>query len=125
MIIIPAIDIAVSVIIGAASAAKHAALHHNVEVQVRWIRSEHLERIEPGQVDEELEGDWVAERDFDVQWMGLDDSVFAIGNHDPFSGANVLSRGLVGDVGGVAVATTASRSPSDRRRSISRRWVGV
>lgn len=26
--------------------------------------------------------------------------LFAIGNHDPFSGANVLARGLVGDLGG-------------------------
>ncbi len=25
------------------------------------------------------------------------DRVFALGNHDPFSGANVLSRGIVGD----------------------------
>ncbi|HEX9767084.1 MAG TPA: nitrite reductase small subunit NirD [Nitriliruptorales bacterium] len=30
-----------------------------------------------------------------------DDRVFAIDNHDPFSGANVLSRGIVGDADGV------------------------
>ena len=30
-----------------------------------------------------------------------DDRVFAIGNRDPFTGAQVLSRGLVGDRGGV------------------------
>ena len=30
----------------------------------------------------------------------LGDRVFAIGNYDPFSRANVLSRGLVGDRGG-------------------------
>lgn len=29
------------------------------------------------------------------------DRVLAIGNHDPFSGANVLSRGIVGSVGDV------------------------
>lgn len=29
-----------------------------------------------------------------------DGSTFAIGNVDPFSGASVLSRGIVGDVGG-------------------------
>jgi nitrite reductase (NADH) small subunit len=29
-----------------------------------------------------------------------DDRVYAIGNHDPCSGANVLSRGIVGDVDG-------------------------
>ncbi len=28
-----------------------------------------------------------------------DDAVYAIGNHDPFSGANVLSRGIVGSRG--------------------------
>jgi NAD(P)H-dependent nitrite reductase small subunit len=30
-----------------------------------------------------------------------DDRVFALDNHDPFSGANVLSRGIVGDANGV------------------------
>jgi NAD(P)H-dependent nitrite reductase small subunit len=35
-----------------------------------------------------------------------DDSVFAVGNHDPYSRANVLSRGIVGDVKGeIAVAS--------------------
>ncbi len=37
-------------------ALKHAALHHNVDVRVRWIRAEHLERIEPEQVADELAG---------------------------------------------------------------------
>ncbi len=32
-----------------------------------------------------------------------DDSVHAVGNHDPFSGANVLSRGIVGDIAGELV----------------------
>jgi nitrite reductase (NADH) small subunit len=26
------------------------------------------------------------------------ESVYAVGNHDPFSGANVMSRGIVGDL---------------------------
>jgi nitrite reductase (NADH) small subunit len=30
-----------------------------------------------------------------------DGSVFAVGNHDPFSGANVMSRGIVGSRGDV------------------------
>jgi nitrite reductase (NADH) large subunit len=34
------------------------------------------------------------------------DGVFAIGNHDPASGANVLSRGIVGDVGGELVVAS-------------------
>lgn len=32
--------------------------------------------------------------------------VFAIGNHDPFSGANVLSRGIVGDSDGRLVVAS-------------------
>src|SRR3954463_8109440 len=32
-----------------------------------------------------------------------DDSVRAVGNHDPMSGANVLSRGIVGDLKGELV----------------------
>jgi NAD(P)H-dependent nitrite reductase small subunit len=35
-----------------------------------------------------------------------DDSVYAIDNHDPFSGANVLSRGIVGDLTGVRVVAS-------------------
>ena len=35
-----------------------------------------------------------------------DDSVFVIGNVDPFSGASVLSRGIVGDVDGVPVVAS-------------------
>jgi nitrite reductase (NADH) small subunit len=35
-----------------------------------------------------------------------DDSVYVIGNHDPFSGANVLSRGIVGDVKGELVVAS-------------------
>jgi nitrite reductase (NADH) small subunit len=31
---------------------------------------------------------------------------FAIANHDPFSGANVLSRGIVGDIGGTLVVAS-------------------
>ncbi len=33
----------------------------------------------------------------------LETPVFALGNHDPIGGANVLSRGIVGDVGGELV----------------------
>ena len=35
-----------------------------------------------------------------------DGSVHAIDNHDPISGANVLSRGIVGDRAGVAVVAS-------------------
>src|SRR5689334_11663380 len=35
-----------------------------------------------------------------------DDRIFAVGNRDPFSGANVLSRGIVGDLGGEVVVAS-------------------
>ena len=35
-----------------------------------------------------------------------DDRVFALGNRDPFSGANVLSRGIVGDIDGELVVAS-------------------
>jgi assimilatory nitrate reductase catalytic subunit len=35
-----------------------------------------------------------------------DDSVYAVGNHDPFSGANVISRGIVGDIKGELVVAS-------------------
>ncbi len=34
------------------------------------------------------------------------DGVFAIDNHDPFSGANVLARGIVGDLRGQLVVAS-------------------
>jgi nitrite reductase (NADH) small subunit len=33
-------------------------------------------------------------------------ALYAIGNHDPLGGANVLSRGIVGDVGGEPVVAS-------------------
>ncbi len=35
-----------------------------------------------------------------------DDTVYAVSQRDPFSGANVLSRGIVGTVGDVATLTS-------------------
>jgi len=35
-----------------------------------------------------------------------DDSLYAIDNHDPFSRANVLSRGIVGDLNGELVVAS-------------------
>ncbi len=37
---------------------------------------------------------------------GCDEGVFALGNFDPKSQANVLSRGLLGDLGGVPVVAS-------------------
>ena len=36
----------------------------------------------------------------------VEDNVYAVGNRDPFSGANVLSRGIVGDVKGELVVAS-------------------
>jgi len=36
----------------------------------------------------------------------IDQEVYAIGNRDPFSGANVLSRGIVGDLKGELVVAS-------------------
>jgi CTP synthase len=42
--------------ISVTEALKHAALHHRVDVRVRWIGAEHFERVEPDEVARELEG---------------------------------------------------------------------
>ena len=47
----------------------------------------------------------VGDRQVAVFRLG-DDSVFAIANHDPYSRANVLSRGIVGDVKGEVVVAS-------------------
>jgi nitrite reductase (NADH) small subunit len=36
----------------------------------------------------------------------VDQEIYAIGNRDPFSGANVLSRGIVGDLNGELVVAS-------------------
>jgi len=36
----------------------------------------------------------------------IDQKIYAIGNRDPFSGANVLSRGIVGDMNGELVVAS-------------------
>ncbi|MFC5287357.1 nitrite reductase small subunit NirD [Actinokineospora guangxiensis] len=45
-------------------------------------------------------------------FRSADDTLRAIGNIDPFSGAAVLARGIVGDLGGVAVVA----SPMHKQR---------
>jgi len=41
-----------------------------------------------------------------VALFRVQEKVFAIGNRDPFSGANVLSRGIVGDLKGELVVAS-------------------
>src|SRR5262245_59585172 len=36
----------------------------------------------------------------------IDQKIYAIGNRDPFSGANVLSRGIVGDINGELIVAS-------------------
>ena len=67
-----------------------------VELQVTWTTVCPLDRLQPERGVAALLGD--------VQVAIVrtrDDTVHAIGNIDPFSGAAVLSRGIVGDRGGV------------------------
>ncbi|MGW6196047.1 nitrite reductase small subunit NirD [Kribbella sp. NPDC055110] len=48
-----------------------------------------------------------------------DDEVFAIGNQDPFSGANVMSRGIVGSRGDVpTVASPMFKQVFDLRTGV-------
>ncbi|MGB0664028.1 MAG: nitrite reductase small subunit NirD [Pontibacterium sp.] len=37
---------------------------------------------------------------------GVDQEIFAVANHDPFSGANVIARGIVGDLKGELVVAS-------------------
>ena len=67
-----------------------------VEMQLTWTAVCPLDRLQPERGAAALLGD--------VQVALVrtrDETVFAIGNVDPFSGAAVLSRGIVGDRGGV------------------------
>eukprot|EP00656_Telonema_subtile_P008511 TRINITY_DN1396_c0_g1_i17.p1 TRINITY_DN1396_c0_g1~~TRINITY_DN1396_c0_g1_i17.p1 ORF type:complete len:107 (+),score=0.25 TRINITY_DN1396_c0_g1_i17:214-534(+) len=44
---------------------------------------------------------------------GYEDEVFAIGNQDPFSGANILARGLIGDIKGCLLYTSDAADEED------------
>jgi nitrite reductase (NADH) small subunit len=67
----------------------------------RWVRVCGLDDIVPGAGVCALVGN----RQVAVFRLA-DDSLHAIGNHDPLSGANVLSRGIVGDQGGEIVVAS-------------------
>lgn len=82
---------------------------------VRWVEACPLQRLLP-------------ERGVAVLLGGIqiavfrthDDQLYAIGNVDPFSGAAVLSRGIVGDRGGVpTVASPLHKQAFDLRSGIS------
>jgi len=48
-----------------------------------------------------IEGQQVA-----LFYMPKEDAVYALNNYDPFGGANVLSRGLIGDIKGQPVVSS-------------------
>ena len=82
-----------------------------VEMQVTWTPVCRLDRLQPERGAAALLGD--------VQVALVrtpDGAVFAIGNVDPFSGAAVLSRGIVGDRGGVpTIASPVYKQAFDLR----------
>lgn len=52
--------------------------------------------------------------------------LYAVGNHDPYSGANVISRGIVGDRGGVpCVASPIYKQAFDLRTGQSMEGDGA
>jgi len=77
---------------------------------VRWIDVCSVDDLQPDSgVCALVEGEQVA-----IFWMrpvlseaeGPDAKVYAVGNYDPFGNANVLSRGLIGDIGGQPVVAS-------------------
>jgi nitrite reductase (NADH) small subunit len=82
-----------------------------VELQVTWTTVCPFDRLQPERGVAALLGD--------VQVALVrtrDDTVHAIGNVDPFSGAAVLSRGIVGDRGGVpTIASPVYKQAFDLR----------
>jgi NAD(P)H-dependent nitrite reductase small subunit len=48
----------------------------------------------------------VARQQVALFYMPKDGTVYAINNYDPFGHANVLSRGLIGDIGGQPVVAS-------------------
>ncbi len=41
-----------------------------------------------------------------IFYMPKEEAVYAINNYDPFGNANVLSRGLIGDINGIAMVAS-------------------
>ncbi|GAB6067052.1 hypothetical protein JCM13664_03700 [Methylothermus subterraneus] len=70
--------------------------------QTAWISVCRVEDLEPDAgVCALVNGEQVA-----IFYLTQLNQVYAIGNYDPFSGANVLSRGLTGSLGGEPVVAS-------------------
>lgn len=81
----------------------------------RWQRICHRDRLTPARgAVAWVDGEQVAV--FRVRTAGGGDAVYALGNLDPFSGAPVLARGIVGDAAGVLkVASPVYKQAFDLR----------
>lgn len=69
----------------------------------KWIDVCSVDDLQPNSgVCALLDGEQVA-----IFWMPESDAkVYAVGNYDPLGNANVLSRGLIGDIGGQPVVAS-------------------
>jgi nitrite reductase (NADH) small subunit len=67
-----------------------------------WIDVCHIDDLQPDSgVCALIEGCQVA-----IFYMPKEGAVFAVNNYDPFGKANVLSRGMIGDLGGVPMVAS-------------------
>ncbi|MGR9044141.1 MAG: nitrite reductase small subunit NirD [Gammaproteobacteria bacterium] len=67
-----------------------------------WIDVCHIDDLQPDSgVCALVNGKQVA-----IFYMPKDQAVFAIDNYDPFGQANVLSRGMIGDIGGIPMVAS-------------------
>lgn len=85
---------------------------------VAWVRVCRLDRLLPGRgMAARVGAEQVAL--FRVRGPAGGDTVFAVGNRDPFSGAQVLARGIVGDAAGVPkVASPLYKQAFDLRTGV-------
>ncbi len=82
--------------------AINAVLKQTASAATQWTSVCALDDIVPDTgVAALLNGEQIA-----IFRVGADDALYAIGNHDPFSHANVLARGIVGDIGGELVVAS-------------------
>jgi nitrite reductase (NADH) small subunit len=85
---------------------------HDGDTGGSWMRVCRLDQLTPDRgVAALIRGQQIA-----LFRVSTTDQVYAISNRDPFSGANVLSRGIVGDRGGVPkVASPVYKQSFDLR----------
>ncbi len=75
----------------------------------KWLDVCNVDDLQPNSgICALLDGEQVA-----IFWMpvlsgaeGPESKVYAVGNYDPFGNANVLSRGIIGDIGGKPVVAS-------------------